>query len=56
MRRNRAMLDLLQPGDMLVAAQFAGSSGTQWTINEARRRGITVELRRWLPVMGEVTA
>lgn len=55
-RRDWAMLSLLQSGDMVVAAQFAGSSGTQWTIDEARRRGIAVELRRWLPIVGEVTA
>lgn len=46
--RDNAMLDLLQPGDLVVAAQYAGSRGTQYTVDEARRRCIKVELRRWL--------
>lgn len=53
--RDNAMLDLLQPGDLVIAAQYAGSRGTQYTVDEARRRGIRVELRRWLPVAGSVS-
>lgn len=53
--RDRAMLDLLQPGDLVIAAQYAGSRGTQYTVDEARRRGIEVELRCWLPVAGSVS-
>jgi hypothetical protein len=41
-RRNRAMLDL-EP-DLVVAFQRNGSRGTQYTIDEARRRGIPVEV------------
>lgn len=48
--RNRAMLDLLQAGDVVIAAQYAGSRGTQYTVDEARRRGFEVAFRRWLPV------
>lgn len=40
--RNHAMLDL-RP-DLVVAFQHNGSSGTQGTIDEARRRGIPVEV------------
>lgn len=40
--RNRAMLDL-QP-DLVIAFQLDGSRGTQATIDEARRRGIPVEV------------
>jgi len=40
--RNRAMLDL-RP-DLVIAFQRNGSRGTQNTIDEARRRGIDVEV------------
>lgn len=40
--RNRAMLDL-RP-DLVIAFQRNGSRGTQGTIDEARRRGIDVEV------------
>lgn len=53
--RDRAMLDLLRPGDLVIAAQYAGSRGTQYTVDEARRRGIEVEVRCWLPVAGSVS-
>lgn len=55
MLRNAAMLDLLQPGDLVIAAQYAGSRDTQYTVDEARRRGIEVEVRCWLPVAGSVS-
>lgn len=42
--RNRAMLDL--GPDLVLAFQRAGSRGTQHTIDEARRRGIPVEVHR----------
>lgn len=42
--RNRAMLDL-RP-DLVIAFQRDGSSGTQGTITEARRRGIAVEVHK----------
>jgi hypothetical protein len=41
-RRNAAMLDLAP--DFVIAFQRNGSSGTQNTIDEARRRGIPVEV------------
>lgn len=40
--RNLAMLD--QGPDLVIAFQRNGSRGTQHTINEARRRGIPVEV------------
>lgn len=40
--RNRAMLD--KHPDLVIAFQKNGSSGTQDTIDEARRRGINVEV------------
>lgn len=40
--RNREMLNLLP--DRVLAFQRNGSRGTQGTINEARRRGIPVEV------------
>lgn len=40
--RNRAMLDLAP--DLVIAFQCDGSKGTQGTIDEARRRGIPVEV------------
>jgi hypothetical protein len=40
--RNLEMLD--QRPDLVVAFQRNGSTGTQHTIDEARRRGITVEV------------
>jgi len=40
--RNRAMLDL-RP-DLVISFQRNGSRGTQGTIDEARRRGIDVEV------------
>lgn len=40
--RNAVMLDL-QP-DLVIAFQHNGSSGTQGTIDEAKRRGIPVEV------------
>lgn len=40
--RNRAMLDL--GPDLVIAFQRDGSRGTQHTIDEARRRGISVEV------------
>jgi hypothetical protein len=49
--RNHAMLDLLAAPSLLagsedrvIAVQHAGSTGTQHTIEEARRRGIPVEV------------
>lgn len=45
--RNSAMLDL-EP-DLVLAFQRARSKGTQHTVDEARRRGIPVELRRDRP-------
>lgn len=53
--RDNAMLDLLQPGDLVIVAQYAESRDTQYTVDEARRRGIEVELRCWLPVAGSVS-
>jgi hypothetical protein len=44
--RNLAMLD--ERPDLVLAFQRDGSRGTQHTINEARRRGISVEV--WLAV------
>ncbi|MGZ6587880.1 MAG: DUF2493 domain-containing protein [Solirubrobacteraceae bacterium] len=41
-KRNHAMLDL--GPDLVIAFQRGGSSGTQGTIDEARRRGIPVEV------------
>jgi hypothetical protein len=41
-RRNLAMLD--EKPDLVLAFQRNGSRGTQHTINEARRRGIPVEV------------
>jgi hypothetical protein len=41
-RRNRAMLDLCP--DLVIAFQHEGSRGTQGTIDEARRRGIPLEV------------
>jgi hypothetical protein len=41
-RRNHAMLDL--GPTLVIAFQHNGSSGTQSTIDEARRRGIPVEV------------
>lgn len=43
--RNLEMLD--QKPDLVLAFQRAGSTGTQHTIDEARRRGIPVEVIRW---------
>lgn len=40
--RNRAMLDLSP--DLVIAFQREGSRGTQDTIDEARRRGVPVEV------------
>ena len=40
--RNLAMLD--EQPDLVLAFQRNGSRGTQHTIDEARRRGITVEV------------
>jgi SLOG family YspA-like protein len=40
--RNLAMLDTAP--DLVLAFQRAGSAGTQHTIDEARRRGVPVEL------------
>jgi hypothetical protein len=40
--RNLAMLD--EKPDLVIAFQRNGSRGTQHTINEARRRGIRVEV------------
>lgn len=40
--RNNVMLD--QHPDLVLAFQRAGSRGTQYTVDEARRRGIPVEL------------
>lgn len=42
--RNLAMLD--ERPDLVVAFQVGESSGTQHTINEARKRGIPVEVHR----------
>jgi hypothetical protein len=42
--RNRAMLDL-EP-ELVIAFQVGNSSGTQDTMNEARKRGIPVELHK----------
>lgn len=41
-KRNHAMLDLAP--DLVIAFQVNGSNGTQGTIDEARRRGIPVEV------------
>jgi hypothetical protein len=41
-KRNHAMLDL--GPDLVIAFQRNGSSGTQGTIDEARKRGIPVEV------------
>lgn len=41
-KRNHAMLDL--GPDLVIAFQCNGSRGTQGTIDEARRRGIPVEV------------
>jgi hypothetical protein len=41
-RRNLAMLD--QKPDLVLAFQIHGSTGTQHTIDEARKRGIPVEV------------
>lgn len=41
-KRNHAMLDL--GPDLVIAFQVFGSSGTQGTIDEARWRGIPVEV------------
>lgn len=46
--RNLAMLD--EEPDLVIAFQHNGSSGTQGTIDEARKRGITVELHTAPPV------
>lgn len=43
--RNLEMLD--QKPDLVLAFQRSGSTGTQHTIDEARRRGIPVEVIRW---------
>jgi hypothetical protein len=43
-KRNRVMLDLCP--DAVIAFQRAGSPGTQDTIDEARRRGLPVEVIR----------
>lgn len=42
--RNLQMLE--QEPDLVIAFQLAGSRGTQHTIDEARRRGIPVEVHR----------
>lgn len=42
--RNRVMLD--ERPELVIAFQVNGSSGTQDTIDEARRRGIPVEVHR----------
>jgi hypothetical protein len=44
--RDFAMLDLLQPGDVVVAVQCGGSPGTQRVLAEAARRGLALRLRR----------
>ncbi len=41
-KRNHAMLDLAP--DLVIAFQRDGSKGTQGTLDEARRRGIPVEV------------
>ena len=41
-KRNHVMLDL--GPDLVIAFQLNGSSGTQGTLDEARRRGIPVEI------------
>ncbi len=41
-KRNHAMLDLAP--DLVIAFQRDGSKGTQGTVDEARRRGIPVEV------------
>lgn len=53
-RRNHAMLSFLTPGtdDHVIAVQHDESSGTQGTIDEARRRGIPVEVRTLEDVCG----
>lgn len=40
-RRNIEMLNQLDQDDMVLAFQLNGSRGTQLTINEARKRGIS---------------
>lgn len=42
LKRNIEMLD--EHPDLVIAFQCNGSSGTQHTINEARKRGIPVEV------------
>lgn len=54
-KRDYAMLDLLQPrqarrvfNDYVVAVQYGRSAGTQRTVDDALRRGIYVELHRFV--------
>lgn len=42
--RNLAMLD--EKPDLVIAFQINGSAGTQHTIDQARKRGIPVEVHR----------